>query len=217
MGDKSIRKKQYIIEKAREVFIEKGFLTVTMKDIVEACEISRGGLYLYFPDTETLFLEVLRKEREEGNSEELEKADTAVEMLSLFLREQKKEVLQNEKSLIVPLYEYYFYLRQKQHAAAKEQTQAQGDAAAREVKEPAAKPEELTEKERFEMSVKVLEKLIIGGMREGYLACDDPGEEAKNIMFAMEGLKICAVTIGLSEEEVTGQINYLYSHLFIRD
>ena len=44
MSDKSAQKKKYIIEKAREIFIEKGFVAVTMKDIVEACDISRGGL-----------------------------------------------------------------------------------------------------------------------------------------------------------------------------
>ena len=49
MSEKSVQKRNYIIEKAREVFSQKGYLTVTMKDIVEACEISRGGLYLYFP------------------------------------------------------------------------------------------------------------------------------------------------------------------------
>ena len=44
MSEKSVQKRNYIIEKAREVFSQKGYLTVTMKDIVEACEISRGGL-----------------------------------------------------------------------------------------------------------------------------------------------------------------------------
>ena len=43
MSEKSVQKRNYIIEKAREVFSQKGYLTVTMKDIVEACEISRGG------------------------------------------------------------------------------------------------------------------------------------------------------------------------------
>ena len=48
MGDKSEQKRNFILETARKVFIEKGFKNVTMKDIVEACEIRRGGLYLYF-------------------------------------------------------------------------------------------------------------------------------------------------------------------------
>ena len=44
MGEKSVQKKKYILDTARKVFAEKGFKNVTMKDIVEACEISRGGL-----------------------------------------------------------------------------------------------------------------------------------------------------------------------------
>ena len=61
MGEKSVQKKRYIVEKAREVFVEKGFKKVTMKDIVEACDISRGGLYLYFENTSQIFMEVLRR------------------------------------------------------------------------------------------------------------------------------------------------------------
>ncbi len=46
MSEKSAQKKKYIVETARGVFTEKGYKNVTMKDIVEACGISRGGLYL---------------------------------------------------------------------------------------------------------------------------------------------------------------------------
>lgn len=63
MSEKSVQKRNYIIEKAREVFSQKGYLTVTMKDIVEACEISRGGLYLYFDSIKALFLAVLEKRK----------------------------------------------------------------------------------------------------------------------------------------------------------
>ena len=62
MGEKSVQKRQFILETARKVFMEKGFKQVTMKDIVDACEISRGGLYLYFESTKEIFLEVLRME-----------------------------------------------------------------------------------------------------------------------------------------------------------
>lgn len=62
MGDKSLRKKNQILEAAREVFFKRGYRAVTMKDIVEACGISRGGLYLYFANTKELFEEVLDRE-----------------------------------------------------------------------------------------------------------------------------------------------------------
>ena len=51
MSDKSVQKKKHILDTARKVFQEKGYKQVTMKDIVDACEISRGGLYLYFSST----------------------------------------------------------------------------------------------------------------------------------------------------------------------
>ena len=65
MGEKSAQKRKFILETARKVFVEKGFKKVTMKDIVEACEISRGGLYLYFESTGQIFLEVMKLESEE--------------------------------------------------------------------------------------------------------------------------------------------------------
>ena len=201
MSEKSEKKKSYIIEKAREVFAKKGFLTVTMKDIVDACQISRGGLYLYFEDTRQLFREVLSAEREKGSDEEIEAADSAVDMLSAFLREQKKEILSLEDSLIVAIYEYYFSLGRS------------GETEDAEV----AKDSGLVEKERFEMSVRVLEKLIADGIREGYLDCDEPQQEAYNIMFALEGLKISSATIGVSTDRVSREINYLFSHLFIKE
>ena len=71
-----------------------------MKDIVEGCDISRGGLYLYFNGTEELFLEVLRMEREEADdlfSDSIKEDATASDILMLFLKEQKKELLRKKK------------------------------------------------------------------------------------------------------------------------
>ena len=88
MGEKSVQKKRYIVEKARDVFMEKGFKKVTMKDIVEACDISRGGLYLYFESTSQIFMEVLRMESEEADdvfSDSITEDATAADILLLFL------------------------------------------------------------------------------------------------------------------------------------
>lgn len=93
MGEKSIQKKKYILETARQVFMEKGFKKVTMKDIVEACDISRGGLYLYFESTSQIFQEVMKLESEETDdvfSDNITEDATAADILMLFLQEQKK-------------------------------------------------------------------------------------------------------------------------------
>ena len=99
MGEKSVQKRKYILETARKVFVDKGFKKVTMKDIVEACGISRGGLYLYFDDTSQIFLEVLKMESQEADdvfSDTITEDATAADILFLFLREQKKELLRRK-------------------------------------------------------------------------------------------------------------------------
>ena len=111
MGEKSLQKKKYILETARKVFMEKGYKNVTMKDIVEACDISRGGLYLYFNSTAEIFREVLHMESEEADdvfSDSIREDATATEILALFLKEQKKELLSKKDNLAIATYEYYF-------------------------------------------------------------------------------------------------------------
>ena len=96
MSDKSVQKKKYIVETARKVFAAKGFKTVTMKDVVEACDISRGGLYIYFDSTESLFEEVLKNELLKSDTDVETGAETAItnsDILTLFFRQQKKDII----------------------------------------------------------------------------------------------------------------------------
>ncbi|HCE13156.1 MAG TPA: TetR family transcriptional regulator, partial [Enterococcus sp.] len=46
--DKKQQKGESIIESAKVVFSKKGLIDATMKDLIEECGISRGGIYLYF-------------------------------------------------------------------------------------------------------------------------------------------------------------------------
>ena len=94
MGQKSDNKRQYILETSRNLFAARGFKDVTMKDIVDACKISRGGLYLYFGSTAEIFGEVIRMETgdtDEEMSESISRDTSVSDILGLFLEEQKKE------------------------------------------------------------------------------------------------------------------------------
>lgn len=53
-------RKKEIIEKAKEVFIKKGFVHTSMQDIIDKAGITRGALYSYFDNIEDVFLEVLK-------------------------------------------------------------------------------------------------------------------------------------------------------------
>lgn len=187
MSDKSSEKRKLILKKARQVFSEKGYKDVTMKDIVDACEISRGGLYLYFESTSQLFKEVLKMESEDTDDDVFTKAIsdnmTSADILALFLKEQKKELLKRKDNLTLAIYEFYF-------------------------SEPVPKRENLLRKQ-FETAVLIIEKLITDGVESGEFVCDDPKGAARNIMYVLEGLKISGQTIGLTEEMINQEILYI--------
>ena len=107
MSEKSTQKRNLILENAKNVFVERGFKSVTMKDIIEASGISRGGLYLYFSSTKEIFLEVL-KQYLDVFLDNFTEETTAVDLLYLFLQEQKKELFRKKDNLTVAIYEYYF-------------------------------------------------------------------------------------------------------------
>ena len=135
------------MDTARKVFMEKGYKSVTMKDIVEACGISRGGLYLYFDSTEQILLEILHMEAEETDdvfTQNITQEDTAADILTLFLKEQKKELLQ-KNNLTVAIYEYFF---------AREATDKNNML-----------------RRQFEAGVRVIEKLIEAGIASGEFYC----------------------------------------------
>lgn len=190
MGEKSAQKKRFIVETARKVFVEKGFKKVTMKDIVEACDISRGGLYLYFENTSQIFLEVMRLESEEADdvfSDSITEDATAADILLLFLQEQKKELLRKNNTLTQAIYEFYFEneLSRKDNIL----------------------------KKQFDSAVKIIEKLIETGVENGELYCEDCQGTARNIMFVLEGLKISAQTIGITAETVDRELNFILRSL----
>ncbi|MBD5550806.1 MAG: TetR/AcrR family transcriptional regulator [Lachnospiraceae bacterium] len=191
MGERSLQKKQFILEKAKEVFVEKGFRSVTMKDIVEACEISRGGLYLYFSSTEEIFLEVLAAESEEADdvfAENVGENATAADILAVFLKEQKKEILRSKKTLAAAAYEYAF-----------------------------ANPKDTVLKKRFNDGVVMLEKLIKMGAESGEFYDVDARIAAKNVMYVLEGLKIASVTMGMSGETIDNELYMIMQGLIIEE
>jgi hypothetical protein len=195
MGEKSEQKRSYILECARKVFADKGFRAVTMQDIVEACNISRGGLYLHFTRTDEIFAAVIKMDQESGDggsADSLPAEATATDILALFMKEQKKEILRKTNSLTVAIYEYYFHLVGQQ------------------VKIP--KKENIL-KQQFETGILILENLIRDGLSSGEFYCEDPRGCAANIMFTLEGLKIAARTYGVSESSIDKELFYIMQGL----
>lgn len=196
MGEKSVQKKQYIVETAKKVFMEKGYKNVTMKDIVEACEISRGGLYLYFDSTAEIFEEVLKMEAEEKDdvfSEQVTEETMITDILLMFLKEQKKELLRRKNNLTAASYEFFF---------------------------ENSKNKEIRDKyprQRFEQAVETLARLIEEGIGNGEFYDVDPETMARNIMFLVEGMRVSSQTMGITEEMVDREFAYLVQNLVIEE
>ena len=159
MGEKSVQKKRYIVEKARDVFMEKGFKKVTMTDDVFSDSITEDA--------------------------------TAADILLLFLKEQKKELLRKKNTLTQATYEFYF-------------------------ENDLPKRDNILKKQ-FDSAVKIIEKLIEAGVENGEFLCEDCEGTARNIMFVLEGLKISAQTIGVTAEAVDREILYLLRGLGVEE
>ncbi len=194
MSDKAARKKQFILDTAKKVFSEKGYKDVTMKDIVEACEISRGGLYIYFESTEQIFKAIIDAESSAGDDvfSRTRKDATAGDILAIFLKEQKKELLLKKDSLSVALYEYLFVKHAKGESCS-------------------------DEKAKFDAAVDVLTHLIENGTENGEFYCEDPNGAARNIMYVIEGLKIAASTYGITGADIDNELLFIMSGLLSGD
>ena len=194
MGEKSTQKRQFILETAKKIFMEKGYKSVTMKDVVEACGISRGGLYLYFGSTKDIFMEILRLESQEADdlfSSNIAEDAAPSDILALLLKEKKKEILRKKNSLTVAIYEYFF-------------------------ENKVAKKENML-RMQFDGAVAVMEKLITDGVERGEFYCDDPLGCARNIMYVLEGLKVAANTIGITERTVDDELLYIMQGLVLEE
>lgn len=110
MADKSLKKRNLILDCAEKVFSQKGFSVVTMKDIIEACNISRGGIYLYFSSTDEIFMEVIKSHHQtylkktQHNIDEVKDFQVIVET---YFENLKQEMLNIKGSFKLAMVEFF--------------------------------------------------------------------------------------------------------------
>ncbi|MCR5304326.1 MAG: TetR/AcrR family transcriptional regulator [Lachnospiraceae bacterium] len=184
MSERSESKKKLIFDCARKLFSERGYRDVTMSDVVESAGISRGGLYLYYTGTEDLFRDVIKEEMESHVYPDAGSGSPA-EVLAVFLRNCKKRILKKSGSLERALYEYSF----------------------------AGSGREEYLKKEFDEGVSFLTGVIEMGMETGEFTSSDPGGDALNIMYILEGMRIKAQTSGIRSADVDSEIMHMISRL----
>lgn len=110
MSLKGEKTKKDIREKAYQLFAEKGFKDVTMKDICELTGLSRGGLYRHYESTGQIFLEIVNAFSSKQKSEvftKIEQHIPATTILEELLSRYASEMIDYENSISLAIYEFY--------------------------------------------------------------------------------------------------------------
>ena len=185
MPSKSEKKRELILAKAEQVFIRKGFNGITMKDIIEECNISRGGLYLYYSSVDEIFMEVIKRH----NQLKLEKTKIDIQgnenfeaMVDGYFQMQKERLLNMENSLLLAMFE--FFIAHKHEA----------------------------DKDFFSGTFHSLENAILEifncGVKLGYLNDDCIQILAENLLYCIKGLETLAMSGGVTEELLDKQFDF---------
>jgi len=61
----ALKTKQQILEVSHKLFLEKGYEGTSLKEVVEACGMSRGAAYWHYSGKDELYIEVVRSVLEE--------------------------------------------------------------------------------------------------------------------------------------------------------
>ena len=104
MSRRGDERRNIIKEAAYELFAEKGYKDVTMSDICEKSQLSRGGLYRHYSSTSEIFREIISEDI--SFDERIENKESAVKILTDNLNILESDILENEKSLSLAIYEY---------------------------------------------------------------------------------------------------------------
>jgi AcrR family transcriptional regulator len=94
--------RQCLLEQARQLFFAHGYHGVSIRDIVQACDLSNAALYYHFGSKQNLYLAVIREfvasvtrpvqEAETGSGSSRERLTGMVLAFSQFLSESQSEL-----------------------------------------------------------------------------------------------------------------------------
>lgn len=95
-----------IKSEAMKLFLQRGYKDVSMQDICNACNLSKGGLYRHFGSKSEILLSLVQAERQYDVQEQMGKGTPAVDILNQYLDIFYQNMLMSDRSLAFTLYEY---------------------------------------------------------------------------------------------------------------
>ena len=188
MGRKGDRTKSSIASAARKVFAAKGFSRVTMQDICDASNMSRGGVYRHFDSTAAVFTYIINEEQEKAMAAlklAIKTRVPAYKIFDKFIRARIRQVLDSENSI---------------DNAAAEFATSDPEGAAFLV-------------DNINKSVKILTDIIRICRSEGVFSCSNPEGMARHVLWVIEGMSRHNILIKITENEIEQQIRLIYEIL----
>lgn len=104
MGEKGKKTRSLILQEAKKMFSARGFKTVSMQNICDATGLSKGGLYRHFGNKEEILLELLQKDK--SVTKDIADGKSATQVLENLLDIYYRDMVNNEESLALALFEY---------------------------------------------------------------------------------------------------------------
>jgi AcrR family transcriptional regulator len=189
--EKKRRKREAILESARKIFSQKGLIDVTMQDIIDECQISRGGIYLYFDSVDAIFIEVVNQRTNrkfDGIRSAIKENVPFDRLLEQYFQEHKERLLYHiGDSMLRAMYEYYYTHKTiEAHQFQQKQLQATRE---------------------------TIHEILKLGVRQAVLHDQNLANIAENYMFVIEGLSILALTGDISATKIDNQFAIMKSLL----
>ena len=177
MGKKGLDTKEHIKKIAYQLFVDKGFKEVTMKDICDNAGLSRGGLYRYYESTEQIFSEIISSFLTVQNTELQEQIDnniSAIDILNQLLEKYRLEMLDARNSLSLAIYEYFSKKRIEENDNLLSQ--------------------------QYQMSFSSWDRLIQYGILRGDFRQVDSRTIFDLILFSYQGVRMYSLLMNISED-----------------
>lgn len=178
-----------ILEAASELFTDRSFSTVTMKDVCEATGLSRGGLYRYFSSTGEMMMQLmeqeqLRADRMAGNIPMSSRG--ASELLEEFLTTHESYLTSRRAKLEIAMNQFALTSEIGREANNRRLTSA----------------------------VKRLASVIRKGQREGVFRPGDPETTAYHVLIFLGGMRTQVCLGEYGGDFVSGQIQFIREYIY---
>ncbi|WP_019850178.1 TetR/AcrR family transcriptional regulator [Desulfitobacterium sp. PCE1] len=184
MSNKSNTTKKKIIDSSVQLFADKGYQVITMKDICDSCGMSRGGVYRYFSSTKEIFIAMLDRDIDDdikAVKQAIEKKVPAKVIFDNYLDHEKNAIFSDNRGLFFATHEFAF---------AEPEQRAYFD-------------------KRIELSVDLLGDLFRYGQETGEFKDFDISAVATHIIYFFDGLKTSSSVLTVTEEMVDQQLKII--------